>query len=425
MSFSNNIKNKSYQFLKKTEKYTGTDNIYLVKSGFWLSLLKIISLVVSFLLVIAYANFLDPVTFGNYKYILSLSTILLAFSLPGIGTALIQAIARGFEGGFYSALKLKLKYGLLGSLAAFGMAIYYLLKGNNLLPIPLMIIGILFPFFHAFKIYSSVLTGRKLFNIVFRYIASERFISSLSLILGMILLNKVAASGIVSLILLTAVYFFVPTIITFVFYNLIQKRFKPNKKEDLQTIPYGKHLTLMGIIGTLAQRLDQILIFHYLGAVQVAIYSFAIYPVDEIKGLFGTIPSLAFPKFSQKTSKEIKRTFFKKVLQLSVLGFGVMIIYIILAPIFYEIVFPQYPESILYSQVFALSILMTGGLPVVALESQMAIRKKYILTFFSKILTIGLMFVLVLFYGIWGIIIGKIIATVFSFLLALWLVKRL
>lgn len=425
MTLINKTKNEIYQFLKKAEKYTGTDNVYLAKSGFWLALLKIISLIISLLLAVAYANFLDPVTFGNYKYILSLSTILLVFSLPGMGTALIQAIARGFEGGFYSVLKLKLKYGLLGSLAAFGLAVYYLLKGNNLLPIPLIIIGILFPFFHAFKIYSSVLTGRKLFNIGFKYVASERFISSLFLILGVILLNRIEAPGIVGLILLTAVYFFVPVIITFIFYNLIRKKFKPNKKEDPRTIPYGKQLTLMGIVGTLSQRLDQILIFHYFGAIQVAIYSFAIYPVEEISGFLGITQSLAFPKFSQKSIKDIKKTFFKKVLQLTVLGFVIMIIYIMIAPFFYRLLFPQYQESVIYSQAFAISLLVSIGLPVAAIESQAAIKERYILTLFSKIFKITLMFVLVLFYGIWGIIIGRTIAIFLSFLLSLWLVKKL
>ncbi|MFQ6049525.1 MAG: lipopolysaccharide biosynthesis protein [Candidatus Paceibacterales bacterium] len=420
------IKQKIYNFLRWSQRYTGTDNIYLVTGGFWLTLGRIVSLGISFLLAIAYANFLDPLTFGNYKYILSLATILLVFSLPGMGLSLIQAVARGFEGGFYRILKLKIKYGILGSLVALSLAAYYFLKGNSFLPIPLLILGLLFPFFHAFRIYSQLLTGRKLFNVRFRYITSDKFISSLILILGLILLNKIGASTNFSLIFLITIYFLVPTIIALVFYYLIRKRFKPNKKEDPQTITYGKRLSFLGIIQAVSQRLDQILVFHYLGAAQVAIYAFTIFPVDEIRGFFDVISDLAFPKFSQQTKEELKKTFFRKVFRLLILGFIIMLIYILLAPFFYKILFPKYSESILYSQLFAISFLVAGGsLPVAALDSQMATKKRYILTLFAKITMIGLMFVLVLFYGILGIIIGRMIAMFLSFLLSLWLVKKL
>jgi O-antigen/teichoic acid export membrane protein len=420
------LKQKFYNFLRWSQQYTKTDNVYLVKGGFWVVLSKLITIVISLILSIAYANFLDPVTFGNYKYILSLAAILLMFSLPGMSVALIQAIARGFEGGFYSALRLKIKYGLLGSLVAFGLALYYALRGNHLLPVPLVIIGFLFPFFHAFKIYPSVLTGRKLFNVRFKYITLDRIISYSTLILMIILANKFAAPPIIIVTMLILAYFFVPTIVSFIFYNVIAKRFNPNKKEDSKTIPYGKHLSLMSVIRAISQRLDQILIFHYLGAAQVAIYSFAIYPVNEIRSFLDIVPGLALPKFSEKSSKEIKTTLFKKVFRLTLLYLGIMAIYIVLSSFFYKVVFPNYLESVNYSRIFALSIAMTGApLLVTAIESQIAVKKRYALTVFSKVTRIGGMLIMVSIYGIWGIIFAALISQLLTVIFAIYLVKKL
>jgi len=425
MKFIGILKNKIYRFLKDAEKYTKTDNIYLVKGGFWLSIIRIVSTGGSFLLAVAYANFLDPTTFGNYKYLLSLAAILAMFSLTGMGTALTQAVARGFEGGFYKISKLKIKYGALGSLTAFILAVYYYFRGNELLPIPLLVISLLFPFFYAFKIYSSILTGRRLFKTKSQYISFNRLISALALVLGTILITKLNSSTSLSLIILTAIYFFVPAFIDFTLYDRVEKELKPNKKEDEKTITHGKHLSLMGVIGSIVQRLDQILIFHFLGAMELAVYSFAIYPVEEITSFLNIIPALAFPKFSKRSKEELKKTFLKKVFQLIVLGFLIMIIYILLAPLFYKLFLPNYSNSVFYSQVFALSLLIPTGLPVTALNSKMAIKERYILTIFSKIAKTGFMLVLVLSYGIWGIIIGRVISSFISFLLSLFLVKRI
>ena len=156
----NKIGNWFYRFLRKTQKYTGTDNVYLFRDGFWLTSGQMVSMAIAFLSAVAFANLLSAETYGNYKYILSLLGILAVFSLDGIRAATIQAVARGLEGSFYTGFKTKLKWGLLGSLAAIGAAIYYWSKGNNLLPIPLLIAAVSLPLMYASQISGAFLGGR-------------------------------------------------------------------------------------------------------------------------------------------------------------------------------------------------------------------------------------------------------------------------
>ena len=125
------LKAKIKNFLIWSQKYTQTDMVYLAKGGFWLTLGNIISSASVFLLAIAFANLLDSTTYGNYKYILSLVGILIIFTLTGTKFAIPQAVARGLEGSFYTGFKTKLKWGVLGSLSAIGLAGYYFLQGNS------------------------------------------------------------------------------------------------------------------------------------------------------------------------------------------------------------------------------------------------------------------------------------------------------
>ena len=406
-----------YQFLRKTQKYTGTDNIYLAKGGFWLTLGQIISTAASFLLAVAFANLLDPIVYGNYRYVLSLVGILSIFTLPGMGIAIAQAAARGLEGSFYQGFKEKIKFGVLGSIAAVGLAGYYFFRGNYILPVPLLISAIFLPLMLASQVYSSFLTGKKLFNFQVKYTTLSQIIS-VGIIITVLFLTK-------NLFWLIAVYFVSHTFLNYFFYLITQKKFQPNKKKDPQTLSYGKHLSLMGVFTQIASSLDRIIIFHYLGAVGVAIYQFAIAPPEQIKGFLSSLNILALPKFSQRNITEIKKGIKNKFIKLSLFAILVVGSYILIAPFLYKIFFPQYQESILYSQLFALGML---NLPFFlfgeALEAKVKIKEQYSKNIITPIFQIGLMVVLVIWLGLLGIIIARIITRIFGGFLGFFFYHR-
>jgi O-antigen/teichoic acid export membrane protein len=191
------------------------------------------------------------------------------------------------------------------------------------------------------------------------------------------------------------------------------KKFPPNKNEDVQIISYGKHLSLIRAIGAIASQLDKILIFHYLGAVEVAIYFFAIAPIQQINGLFKNIPTLALPKLSQRSFKEIDSVLYKRMVQLFFWGLIMAGIYILIAPYFFKIFFPKYLDSVFFSQLFAAAIAL--GLPNnflgPVIQSKLTdIPKSWLYWgIFPQIILIVSLFVLIMNYQILGVIISKFI----------------
>jgi len=139
------IKEKIYHALKRSEKYTQTDNVYLVKGGFWLTSARIIVALSSFLTAVAFANLLAPELYGNFKYIISLVGFLSIFTLKGMSTALTQAVSRGLEGGFYSVFKTKIKFTCLQAAGLLILGGYYFFKANYVLAVPLFLIALLMP----------------------------------------------------------------------------------------------------------------------------------------------------------------------------------------------------------------------------------------------------------------------------------------
>jgi O-antigen/teichoic acid export membrane protein len=410
------LKQKTYNILRKSEKYTKTDMVYLTKGGFWLTLGQIFASASAFLLAIAYANFLSKEAYGIYKYVLSIAGIFSAFTLTGMGTAVAQSVARGFEGTLKFAFWKSLKWSIFMMVASLLGAIYYFINENQTLAISLLIIGSSSPLLQSAGLYTSFLNGKKEFKAITLYGMFRSLIPAISIFITITLTNNP--------IILILVYFVSHTLTTIFLYFRSIKKFQINKEIDDQALNYSKHLSLMNVLSAIANQIDKILIFHYLGAAQLAIYAFAVTIPEQIKGLFKNVGTLAFPKFVNKSKKEIKKSLAKKTMQFGLIMIGIIFVYILVAPFIYKILFPQYLESIFYSQIFAISLLaVISVLPISALQAKSEKTKLYKLKISNSIFQILILFILIYFYGLMGVILARVIARFFNLALSTMLIK--
>lgn len=413
------LKELGIKSLKFTEKYTKTDMIYLASGGSWLGLGQIVSVITVFLTSIAFANLLPKEAFGLYRYVLSIYNILIVSTLSGMDSAIGQSVARGYEGSLILGVKTKIKWGLLGSLASVIFSIYYYTQGNIQLALILCMVSVFVPFVESFDMYNSLLWGKKLFGTQTKYNIIRKILS-LIVIVGTIFLTK-------NIYVIVSVYFLTTSIPALFFLYKTIKNHLDNKEVDPQVIKYGKDLSAIYIISLIMNELDKILIFHYLGAVDLAIYSLAVAPNDQIKGALKNLNSLAFPKFAQKTSEDIKQSILHKVILLGVLTSIMVLGYIVIAPLFFKIFFPKYLDSINYSQVLAVSLIgaVISSFLYSVLESQKAKRELYQYNFYSNAFNIVVLFPMVFYFGIWGAVFSRFIVRFFSAFLALKMIKKI
>lgn len=396
------LRTKTYNFLRWTEKWTKTDMIYFTKGGFWLTTGQMFSALSAFLLSIAFANLLPKETYGNYKYILSIASILSIPTLSGMTTALAQSVAKGYDGSLKLVLKTRIKWGLLSALASLILAGYYFYQGNNILTLSFLISAIFLPLMDPFNSYDALLVGKKLFRTSTRYNIIMKAVATIGMI-GTLYLTK-------NIFLIIFSYFILYTSLRFIFLQFTIYKIRLNDQQDSKTISYGKHLSLMGVIDILAAQLDKILVFNFLGAIELGIYSFAIAMPEQIKGLLKGIQSLALPKFTQSKYRENRKSIIIKMFKLSLLVSPIIIIYIIAAPYIFKIFFPQYLDSVLYSQIFSISLItISASLPVTFLQSQVATKKLWQMSLLSPTIQIFTLFIAIYFYGLIGMISARII----------------
>ena len=414
----NKIKNLIHKLLIKSQKFTGTDNVYIASQGSYLVIGNAISSVSSFLLALAFARLLPKEIYGQYRYILSIMGIIAICALPGLENTIIQAVARGFEGSFKKILKTRFKWGLWGSLASLIVAAYFLIKQDNNLAACFLIAGIFFPIMETTGSYLSYLIGKKLFSIQVKYGTLSQIIATIITIITLFLTKN--------LIILVLMYFLSNTVLRIYFLLRTLKKNPPNEKDNPQFIPFGKHLTVMRIMLTISGQLDKILLFNVLGATQVAIYSFAELPSRQIGSLLKNLRLLALPKFATRTRKEIRKTLLKKVAKSALLIIPVIVIYIIIAPYAFKIFFPQYLDSIFYSQLFMLTLIaFPATMIALSFEAKLMKKELYQLTVISPIIRIILLIILTSFWGLLGTVLAQLISRVFDIVFTLFLFRKI
>lgn len=321
---------------------------YLAKGGFWLGVGQIFSSISTFLLAVVFANSIAQDAYGIYKYILSITGILMVLSLRGIDHAVLQAVTRGFEGVLIPGLKTRIRWGILSTLGSLGISIYYYTHGNINFAFLFLIASIFLPFFESFGLYHAFLDGKKMFK--------QSVVSRTATQIVCALILTVCLFFTKNLFIILFTYFGSWTVCNIFFFVFTIKKNPPNQQNDAATIPYGKHISAVNILDALVTSIDGLLIFQYLGPVKLAVYTFALAPVSQIRSLFSKIPTLIIPKLSMRSATEIDTVLKKRIFILFIIGLLFSVSYSLMAPIFFKLFFPAYFDSIFSSQLFSLSI---------------------------------------------------------------------
>ena len=388
------IKNRILSILQHITK---TDVNYLLKGSFWLTLGQVLATASSLILSIVLAHTLPEEVYGNYKFILSLAGIISGLSLSGIGTTLIQSVAKGNEGTLYLAVKTQLKWSSVVSIVSIAMSIYYFAQDNIIIATSMLIVAMTVPITNSIGLYGAFLSGKKDFKRNTIYGTFSQLIVTFVIITIAISTHSVIA--------LIFGYFVSGLVISLYLYKKTLSIYNPSKdNSDPSMIKYGTHLSAMGFIGTIANQLDKVLVFHSIGAAPLAVYAFASAIPEQIKGTLKNILNIGIPKFAQLDEITLRKSINDKVIRLTIFFFFLVMLYWFAALYIYNIFFPKYSDSIYYSQLYSLGLIVFPGISFYSAYFQLIKDTKtlYFLTVSGNVITILLSLILIPKYGILG-----------------------
>ncbi len=405
------IKDSLHRLLRRSEGIFKTDMVYLARGGFWLGFSQIIVSLSSFLLAVAFAHFVSKESYGQYKYVLSIVGILSSFTLTGLGTAIVRSVSRGFDGTIRYAFRENLKWSFLFSLGFFVVAIYYFINGNFPLGVSMLIVGLLSPVLKSTNFYNSFLAAKKDFRrSALYYGIIGNIIPFICLFSVMLITNNP--------LWIVSTYFIANTAIGLILYSRVLDIYKPNDEVDPEALHYSKHLSFINILSGIANNIDQVLVFHYIGAAQLAIYNFAIAIPNQAKAIPANLSNIMFPKFAVRDDHEIRAGMKHKYFWLFILGGVIAIVYILLAPTIFHIFFPTYTESIRYSQISILPMLCIVFEPAASyLTAKGKIKEQYISNLLASVFQIVSVSIGIIWWGLMGLVIARVVSRFFANLL--------
>lgn len=375
--------------------------VYLFKNSFWTSIGKFFSTISGIIVLIFLTRYISKDIVGQYNFYLSILAIIAIFSIPGLNTSTIEAVAKNNDGVYKKAVKTSFKWSWFGSLVLILIAIYfYFIKNDQTLFLASLITAFLFPFLYTPNTWRSFLIGKQKFK-------QLNFLSSLQSILYLTAMILVIIFSHGNLIWIISVYLLIQ-IIANIFSYFFSQRYIQNNNENSDWKEYGFFLTKMQILNLLTSNLDSIMIGIFIDMKSLAIYSVGKKMITSLQGLIKEFSNIYLAKIAKR-----EKINFKKYFYISILTFIFSIITIIFTPFIMRIFFPGYENSVIIAQLFLAFLAIWIFDLFLGYETSYNLKNKKII-FYKNIITPITYFILIIPALIFFQEIGLVLAVSFK-----------
>lgn len=370
---------------------------YSIKSGWPLILSEAVIGISGLATAYAFTHWSSQQSYGAYKYITTIFGILAVFSIPGVNTAVTQAVAAGVRGLLLTAIYYRISWSLFASVIAAIIGAWFYLHGQQNL-VPAMLLGAaILPICYAPDTILSFLNGK----LAYRSLATIKAISSFSAFLVVVIILLLSPEA---TMLLVSGSLLIPACVLLAAIFIALRTYPEERNTTPHPVPlkFGFQLTWRGLIGTIEGKLDLLIVGTFFSLEQLAIFSVGKIFRDVLARLWGLVATLLLPKLSSKT--KITRSLTARLL-VSLCGLFTIIVALaaISAPWLIPLVFSRtYSDSIFYAQSFAgLTAIGTIGAVLEAQFTAQRLIRPLLLT--RIVTTISYAVGLVILVPLWGL----------------------
>lgn len=401
--------------LTKLQKLANFDVHYYFKNSVWLGGSQIVTAVLSLATMSALGYYLHKETFGEYRYLLSVASVIGIFYLSGYTTTITQEIAKGNLNFYTTATKNVFYSSLIGTIISLVLSGYYIFNQNYTLGLGLLLIGVATPLLNKYLLATSFFFGQKEFKKNAKLVLIPDIISTIVLVIvsyfnssTVILLFSYLATNLIGNLIIhrqvTSKLEIATSTEKFSFWQLL----KNFDKDSL-------HYSMINLIGVVGINLDKLLIFTLIGSKELAIFFFAQAIPLQARGMLRIIHNLTFSKFvnSEVNLKKIHLS----LIFLLLLGLIGVALYILLAPFIFNTIFPQYRDSILLTQLFSISLITYPSIYLISgiLLAKNKKREQFNISIISNSIGLITLSILTLTFGLDGAIYGNITNSIVLF----------
>ncbi len=402
--------------LKKTGTFFQVDLSYLLRGGFVLGIGHVTGTLLGFCLSLIFANYVDVAVYGQYKYIVSIAGILGAFTLSGVGTTILQSVAKGYDGTLFAEQKSYLKWSLISVVLSFFVGGYYIFKGDMPLGAGVIVATLCSYVFNSLTLQNPFLSAKK----DFKRLTINQILNAGALL---IIVSGAIFFGLKSALWIIITYYGSQIFFQALTYIHMLRVYKPNASVDPEDKHLSKHLSLGNIIISIAEYIDKILIFQFFGPAQVALYAFSVGVPDQIRGVNKMLGTLVVPKLSIKDAAGLHTSIFAHTQKYLIVSSAITLAFYFVAPYFFAFFFPAYVEAAALASLYMLLLPITAMCTMhgYAIQIRRDVKSLYIIRFVDSMGKIILFIIFIPWLGVLGAILAILISKLITALLQIYL----
>jgi len=231
--------------------------------------------------------------FAIYSLVFGFVSILRLTALPGLGTAVSQAFARGLPGGFRRAVKLSLLGSFIGAIIMLGGAWRHFYVEEVTTGQALLVAGVCFPLVVGLKFWRNAAMGSERYG---RLLWFDSLSSALKC--GAVILCAYLFPGLLFPVVIAA--FIAPALINVV--ATIEQLFNvaSDAEREPSSVEYGIRTTIYQLPTVLAQQLDKLLLFYFVSPEALAVYTVALRIPELARTVVGETNATLGPVFARE-----------------------------------------------------------------------------------------------------------------------------
>lgn len=273
--------------LRSLSRKAGIDLSYFIPRSLVVGGRFFATTLLTFLISVIFARLAPREIYGQYQYVLSLTSLLSVLSLPGLNTAALRAFVEGDEGAVAKSVYYSFRASLMAAAALVAIGAWQMLHHQPSLGLAIIVAGLLVPAYYAPNNWYIYYEGKSDFLGSTYRMVTANIILLISMTLG--LWAHVPLVGLVSLFLGSN------AILITLFYLEGKRRAHPTEGRSRLSLPYAFRCTIQKFTATLGENLQTIAISSVFGFANLAIYQVAQSMVNAFIGLTGALSAIYFP----------------------------------------------------------------------------------------------------------------------------------
>ncbi|MBI5397725.1 MAG: oligosaccharide flippase family protein [Verrucomicrobia bacterium] len=381
----------------------------------WLLTINVCWLVSGFLV----GRFLPVKTYGEFQFFCAVLMTLGIFTLPGGKTAVVQSVARGYDGSLVEYVRVRIRHSLAGSGVLLAMTGWYFVRGGHEYAFCFALLAVAFPFYFSFNSFGYYLIGKQRF--------SQLSISQNLLTFSLAIVQVVVAMTWPHFGAMMAALMVVGVGGNYLFYRRARREIAADGPRDPHMMAYAKQMTLTVVVGMVAGQIDRLALFWLLGQEPVAAYAIAVMIPEQLASLSDTFSSVALPFFSRQADRAMLGKLQRRLVWPAALGVVAVGVGIALMPWVLHLLFAgKYDHAAGLAQLALVGVatLVPQKMFQTYLESQRAVSALRRLQVVTSAIKVGALLVLVPWLGLWGAVASLLCMRVVALGYAWWLARR-